>query len=104
MIFFTATVSSLDIGENKALLSDCSNINDPVGRAIKKFENHTSILDIRNHVSTNSLFSFSEVGAAEMLIEIKDLNDKKSGTFMNTCEKIKGGGQHSCRCIGSNME
>ena len=38
---------------------------------------------MRRNISINSLFAFSEVGAAEMLIEIKNLNDKKSGTFMN---------------------
>ena len=70
------------------MLTDFSNIDDPVGRAVKKFENHPSILDIRRRnisisISINSLFAFSEVGAAEMLIEIKNLNDKKSGTFMN---------------------
>ena len=69
------------------MLTDFSNIDDPVGRAVKKFENHPSILDIRRNISIsisiNSLFAFSEVGAAEMLIEIKNLNDKKSGTFMN---------------------
>ena len=64
-------------------MTDFSNIDDPVGRAVKKFENHPSILDIRRNISINSLFAFSEVGAAEMLIEIKNLNDKKSGTFMN---------------------
>ena len=68
-------------------MTDFSNIDDPVGRDVKKFEYHPSILDIRRNISIsisiNSLFAFSEVGAAEMLIEIKNLNDKKSGTFMN---------------------
>ena len=41
--FFITTVSSLAVTENKALLTDFSNINDPVHRAVKKFENHPSI-------------------------------------------------------------
>ena len=81
--YFITTVSSLGITDNKALLTDDSNINDPVGKAIKKFENHPSILDIKKNVSIESTFAFSEVNAAEMLIEINDLNDKKAGTFMN---------------------
>ena len=81
--YFIATVSSLAITENKALLTDVSNISDPVARAVKKFENHPSILDIKKNVNLTSSFAFSEVGAAEILTEINDLNDKKSGTFMN---------------------
>ena len=34
--YFITTVSSLAITENKALLNDASNINDPVARAVKK--------------------------------------------------------------------
>ena len=81
--YFITTVSSLGITENQALLTNCSNLNDPVAKAVKKFENHPSILDIKKNVSLNSSFAFSEVGAAEMLTEINDLDDKKSGTFMN---------------------
>ena len=81
--YFITTVSSLAITENKALLTDFSAISDPVERAVKKFENHPSILDIKKNVSISSSFAFSKVGAAEMLIEINALNDKKSGTFMN---------------------
>ena len=65
------------------MLTNCSNLNDPVAKAVKKFENHPSILDIKKNVSLNSSIAFSEVGAAEMLIKINDLDDKKSGTFMN---------------------
>ena len=71
--YFITTVSSLAITENRALLSDVSNINNPVARAVKKFENHPSILDIKKNVSISSSFAFSEVGAAEMLIEIQCL-------------------------------
>ena len=56
---------------------------DPVSKAIKKFEDHPSIRDIKKNVSIESAFSFSEVDIAEMLIEIHDLDAKKSGTFGN---------------------
>ena len=81
--FFIATVSSLDITENKDLLTDHTNIQDPVQIAIKKFENHPSILDIKKNVTIKTLFSFSQVNAAEMLLEINELDSKKTGTFMN---------------------
>ena len=81
--YFIATVSSLAITENKALLTDNSDIDDPVKKAVKKFENHPSILDIKKNVTISSMFTFSQVTAAEMLLEINNLDDKKAGTFMN---------------------
>ena len=81
--YFIATVSSLAITENKDLLTDNSDIDDPVEKAVKKFENHPSILDIQQNVAVSSVFTFTEVNGAEILLEINDLDDKKAGTFMN---------------------
>ena len=81
--FFIASVSSLDITENKALLTDHSGIENPVEIAVKKFENHPSILDIKANVTIESQFSFSQVDAKEMLSQIKELDSKKTGTYMN---------------------
>ena len=81
--FFINAVSSLGITENKALLTDESAMADPVSKAIKKFENHPSIRDIKKNVAIESVFSFSEINIAEMLVEINDLDDKKSATFGN---------------------
>ena len=81
--FFIDAVSSLSIEENLALLDDVDEIIDPVKRAIKKFGHHPSIIDIRKNVSVTTKFSFSEVDVSEMILEINNLNAKKSGTFMN---------------------
>ena len=81
--FFKKAVSSLGINENKALLNEVSGINDPVERAIKKFDCHPSVIDIRRNTNIQSMFSFSKVTKEDILKEIKDLNPKKSGTFMN---------------------
>ena len=51
--------------------------------ALKKFESHPSILAIRNNVEVKSNFVFSKVTPKDMLSEIKKLNPRKSGTFMN---------------------
>ena len=64
-------------------MTDNSDIDDPVEKAVKKFENHPSILDIKQNVAVSSVFTFTEVNAAEILLEINDLDDKKAGTFMN---------------------
>ena len=81
--FFIDAVSSLAIEENRALLDDVDEIMDPVKRAVKKFGHHPSILDIKRNVSISTKFSFVELGAAEILAEINNLNTKKAGTFMN---------------------
>ena len=86
--FFIDAVSSLVIEENRALLDDAKDISDPVKRAIMKFGHHPSIIDIRKNVSGTTKFSFTEVDVIEMTNEIKKLNVKKSGTFMNIPVKI----------------
>ena len=45
--YFSTAVNSLDIIENKSLLTETENLEDPVGIAIKKFENHPSALSIK---------------------------------------------------------
>ena len=49
--FFVQSVKSMNINENKALLNTTGNLTDPVDIALKKFENHPSILDIKENVS-----------------------------------------------------
>ena len=102
--YFIATVSSLAITENKDLLTDHSEISDPVERAIKKFENHPSILDIKRNVSISAAFSYSRVNAAEMLLVINNLDDRKAGTYMNIPVKRLRGWGFSSRYFSSNLE
>ena len=80
--FFIDAVSSLSIEENKALLNDSSDEINPVRRAVKKFQYHPSIINIKKHVQVIEKFSFWDVDVDEMKIEIDNLDSKKSGTFM----------------------
>ena len=81
--FFIDAVSSLSIEENRAILDDASDEINPVRKAVKKFSHHPSILNIKKHVQNVDKFSFWEVDVSEMIIEINNLDAKKSGTFMN---------------------
>ena len=81
--FFVDAVSSLSIEENKMLLDDASEEENPVQKAKKKFKNHPSIIDIRKHVVTLEKFKFREVSLEDMLKEIKNLDGQKSGPFMD---------------------
>ena len=52
--------------------------NDPINKAIRKYENHPSILKIKeNYQSTRERFSFSSTVLEEVAIEIKALDTKK---------------------------
>ena len=45
--YFSTAVNSLGIIENKSLLTETENLEDPVEIASKKFENHSSVLSIK---------------------------------------------------------
>ena len=84
--FFKNVVSTLNIHENKYIVENIENINDPVDKAIKKIEFHPSILPIKNKIGEKvspNLFSFSELTKAEVLKEINLINNKKA-TLSNT--------------------
>ena len=81
--FFKNIASSLDIVENRFLITDICNELSDVNKAIAKFENHPSIISIKENVDIESRFSFSEVTVDEIKTEINSLDSKKSGTFMN---------------------
>ena len=51
--YFSAAVNSLDIIENISLLTETENLEDPVEIVIKKFENHPSVLLIKETININ---------------------------------------------------
>ena len=81
--FFTNAVSSLDIIENKLLLTETTNTNGGVEEAIKRFEIHPSIISIKENVKIDSRFKFSEIKVDDIRNEIKCLNPNKAGTLKN---------------------
>ena len=53
-------------------------MNDPVDIALRKFDLHPNILQIKKHVS-NTTFNFNTVSLDDVGSEIKNLNPKKVG-------------------------
>ena len=86
--FFINSVESLDIVENNALLTFTGDLTDPVKIALKKFENHPSIIDIKDNVTIENKFSFSKVGIGDVELEVKSLKTKKATMFMNIPSKL----------------
>ena len=81
--FFKSCVNSLNISENRLLIIDTSFTSDRVEESIKRFEIHLSIRGINENVKIDQSFLFSEVNAANIRRELKKLDSKKAGTFMN---------------------
>ena len=82
--YFENAVKSLEIVDNKLILTPVSGIDDPIDIIIKKYEKHPSILAINEKVSLPlQKFSFLQTDLSDMENEIKSLNVKKATTFNN---------------------
>ena len=77
--FFSNSVSTLGIVENKLLLNPVSTTDVGVDKCIKMYETHPSIVNIRRNVKVDEEFYFSPITAAEMEKKIASLNPKKNG-------------------------
>ena len=59
------------------------NLSDPLEIAFKKCENHPSVQAIKQNISVNQDFYFSNTEVGDILKETTTLNNKKNGTFGN---------------------
>ena len=86
--FFEDALKSLNFKPNELYLSDTENLSDPVEIAIRKFENNPSVEAIKQNISVNQDFYFSNTEVKNILKETTALNNKKSGTFVNNPTKL----------------
>ena len=73
--FFVKAVDKLDIREFKNI-SNIDGLSDPVEIAIKKYENHPSIVSITEKFNFTVRFEFEEVNLKGTEKEILNLNTK----------------------------
>ena len=85
--FFKTAVKSLNITENKLLLTKTDDIHGGVENAINKYEVYPSIISINENVIVENRFAFSEVTADDIRHELKCLKPGKAGTFMDIPRK-----------------
>ena len=76
-------MKSLNIIENIAVLNSTDNLTKSVDIALKRFENHPSIIEIKEKVTVKAKFSFLKVEISDIRTEIRNLDTKKAGTFLN---------------------
>ena len=86
--FFEDVVRSLNVEPDKYYLSDTENLSNPVEIAIREFENHSSVQAIKQNISVNKDFYFSNTEASDILKETTALNNVKNGAFGNIPTKL----------------
>ena len=86
--FFEDAVGSLSFKADEYYLSDTDILSDPVETVIRKFENHPSVQAIKENISVNQDFYFSNIEVSDILKETIALNNEKNGTFGNIPTKL----------------
>ena len=69
--FFEDAVRSLNVEPDEYYLSDTRNLSNPVEIAIKKFENHPSVQAIKQNISVNKNFHFSNTEVSDNLRKLQ---------------------------------
>ena len=77
---FNDAVRSVIVKADEYYLSDKENLSDPVEIVIRKFEN-PSVQAIKQNISVNQDFYFSNTEVSDVLKESTALNNKENGTF-----------------------
>ena len=85
--FFVKAVDKLDIKEFKNI-SNIDGLSDPVEIAIRKYENHSSIVAITEKFNFTVHFEFEEVKLKNIEKEILNLNTKKAVASNNIPAKL----------------
>ena len=81
--YFENAVNSLQIEENKLILTHVNDADDPID-VTKGYENHPSILAMKSKImQPMQKFVFSLTNLPDIIIEVTSLNTKKAITFKN---------------------
>ena len=75
--FFKDAVRPLIVKPDEYYLREKENLSDPVEIALRKFENHPSVQAIKQNISVNQDFYFSNTEVSDILKETTYLNNKK---------------------------
>ena len=67
--FFEDALRLLNVEPDEYYLSDMKNLSNPVDIAIKKFENHPNVQAIKQNISVNNNFYFSNTEVSDILKE-----------------------------------
>ena len=85
--FFVKAIDKLDIKEFKNI-SKIDGLSDPVEIAIKKYENHSSMITITEKFNFTVRFEFEEVNLKDIEKEILNLDTKKAVASNSILAKV----------------
>ena len=89
MIFFVNTVPNLGINTEHEFLNTTNISHNRIENAIYKYENHPSVIAIKNRTkNTNSSFSFQAVAEENTAKRITNLDNKKAVQSMDIPTKL----------------
>ena len=86
--FFSNIVKNLNLKIDESHLTDSEHIHDPVDRAIFKYQNHPSIINIKAKVDLSQCFSFASISISEAKKQIKNLNISKASQTTDIPTKL----------------
>ena len=86
--FFEDAVRWVSVEPDEYFLSDTENLSNPVDIATRRFESHSSVSAIKQNISVNKDFHFSNSEVTDILKETTSLNNKENGTFGNITTKL----------------
>ena len=87
--FYSNIVQNLDIQQYNVDDPICENMNDPLLKAIARYQNHPSIVAIKKFCNSKSHFSFKNVQKEVILKELNNLNINKATQNTDIPTKIK---------------
>ena len=86
-MFFSNAVKNLNIPEYQEADPLANNISHPIFRAMMKFRNHPSVIDIKN-LNSGSRFDFCRVNVQDLEKEIRRLSTRKGTQYSDLPVKI----------------
>ena len=79
--FFSTAATNLGIDKGEIYITEATDINDPILKAIKKYETHPSIKKITETISIIDKFNFSSVSCDDMKCIVNDLDISKATVY-----------------------
>ena len=76
--FFANITESLGISANESLMLPADEIQDPIDKAVRKFDSHPSICKIKENTTFSERFEFREVAVKDVAVQIRKFNTNKA--------------------------
>ena len=86
--YFINITQDLGIQQDIAHISVTDGINDPIDKAIEKYKNHPSIIEIREMYPDPQPFEFREVNSGEIWDQISKLNTRMASPIESISARI----------------